>query len=410
MHILFLADNFPPETNAAATRVYERACYWVKWGLKVTVITCAPNFPQGKVYPPYKNKWYQTENMDGIRVIRVKTFIAANKGFLLRIIDFISFMWMAFFAGLFPKKPDIIISTSPQFFCAISGWMLAKIRGKPFIFELSDLWPDSIMAVTGMKKNLLIRAVEKMELFLYRQSAAVIALTRAFKQNLINRGIVADKIHIIRNGVDLHRYNPQAKDSLLLKQYALEDKFIVGYIGTHGMAHALMNVVHSASILMNQCPQITFVLIGDGAEKEALMLKAQQLALNNIIFIASQAKNILPKFWALCDVALIHLKNSVVFESVIPSKIFEAMAMGLPLLFSGPSGEASQIIAQHQAGVCISAEDPQELADAVIYLNQDRDLLKQFATNSKNAAPLYQREYQAQEVINVLKNFTTIQE
>ena len=127
MNILLITDNFYPEGNAIASRVYERARYWVKWGAQVTIITSAPNFPEGKLYPGYKNKWYQTEQLDGINVIRVKTFICANKGFFLRILDFLSFMISAFFVGLRQKKPDVIVTTSPQFFGAIAACVVAKI-------------------------------------------------------------------------------------------------------------------------------------------------------------------------------------------------------------------------------------------------------------------------------------------
>lgn len=176
MHILFLTENFPPERNAAATRVYERACYWVKWGHEVTVLTCAPNFPEGRVFPGYRNKWYQVEMVDGIRVVRLKTFITANEGIVLRTLDFLSFMGGAMVAGLFQKSPDVVISTSPQFFAAVGGWGLAGLRGKPFIFELGDLWPASIAAVGAMEQNEFLRWMERLELFLYRRSAAVIAL------------------------------------------------------------------------------------------------------------------------------------------------------------------------------------------------------------------------------------------
>jgi len=232
IHILFITENFPPERNASATRVYERACYWIKWGHEVTVITCAPNFPEGKVYPGYKNRWYQVEQMDGIRVVRVKTFISANKGFLLRSLDFVSFMFTSIAAGFFQKKPDIVMATSPQFFAAVSGWVISLFKRQPFIFELGDLWPASITAVGAMKDNLTLRIMEKLELFLYRKSAAIVALTNAFREDLIRRGIDKSKIHVVVNGVDLPRYSPRPKDSDLLEELGLKDKFVIGYIGT----------------------------------------------------------------------------------------------------------------------------------------------------------------------------------
>ena len=215
MRILFLTENFPPETNAAATRVFERACYWAKWGHEVTVLTCAPNFPYGRVFDGYENRWRQIDEMEGLRVVRVKTYLAANRGKFRRTLDFLSFMISAVFMGILEKRPDVIVSTSPQFFAAVGGWALGAIRKVPFVFELGDLWPASIIAVGAMQESFLIRTLEWIELFLYRRAAAVVALTGSFKSNLMSRGIPGGKIVAIINGVDLWRYGPQAPDTAL---------------------------------------------------------------------------------------------------------------------------------------------------------------------------------------------------
>ncbi|MEZ7863697.1 MAG: glycosyltransferase family 4 protein, partial [Rhodospirillales bacterium] len=177
MRILFITENFPPETNAAATRVFERALYWVQDGHDVTVITSAPNFPQGKLHAGWKNKWYHTKFHEGIRVVRVKTYITANRGTTRRMLDFLSFMITAFIAGLFEKRPNVIVATSPQFFAAVCGYALGGVRRIPFVFELGDLWPASIIAVGAMRPSFYLRLMEKLELFLYRRSACVVALT-----------------------------------------------------------------------------------------------------------------------------------------------------------------------------------------------------------------------------------------
>ena len=181
MKILFLTENFPPESNAAASRVFERACYWTNWGHDVTVITSAPNFPQGVLHPGFRNRWYQTEMMDGIRVVRVKTFIAPNRGTIPRVLDFLSFMITGFCAALAQKRPDVVVATSPQFLTAVAGWLAASVKRKPFVFELGDIWPASIVAVGAMEQGFLLRLIERFELFLYRRSAAVAALTAAPK-------------------------------------------------------------------------------------------------------------------------------------------------------------------------------------------------------------------------------------
>jgi glycosyltransferase involved in cell wall biosynthesis len=402
LDILFLADNFPPETNAAATRVFERALYWVKWGHRVTVLTSAPNFPAGKIFDGYENRWHQVENMAGIRVVRVKTLITANEGVLLRTLDFVSFMVSAFVAGLFEKRPDLVVATSPQFFAAVCGWMLGLARRRPFVFELGDLWPRSIIAVGAVKAPLALRLMEKVELFLYRRSAAVVALTHAFKRDLIGRGIDPAKIEVVRNGVDLPRYAPRERDHELAAQWGLQGKFVLGYVGTHGMAHGLINVLDAAQRLRD-VPDLAFVLVGAGAERQMLIETAKARGLTNVVFMPAQPKERMPVIWSLLDIALVHLKNAEAFAEVIPSKIFEAMGMGLPILLAAPKGEASAIVLEDQAGLWVPAGDPEALANAARQLKEDGELRARLAQKSRASAPLHSRERQAEEMIAVLK-------
>ena len=401
MHILFLTENFPPETNAAATRVFERALYWVKWGHRVTVVTCAPNFPRGKLYPGYRNDWIQAENMLGIRVVRVKTFIAPNRGVFLRSFDFVSFLFTGFWGGLRQEKPDVIAATSPQFFAAVAGWLVGRVRKVPFVFELGDLWPASITAVGAMRQSVLIKMMERLELYLYRQSAVVVALTGSFKENLIGRGIAPGKIAVVINGVDLSRYAPRPRDSELAAEWDLQGHFTVGYVGTHGMAHGLRNVLDAAERLQ-QVPGLRFLLIGSGAEREDLVIDARNRRLANVVFIPPQPKEAMPAVWSLCDVALVHLSRSAVFAGVIPSKIFEAEGMGLPLILASPEGEASRILAQDGAGLWVPAEDPGALAGAVMRLKDDVSERQRFARHSLAAAPSHSREVQARRMIEAL--------
>ena len=258
MKILFLSDNFPPEINAPATRTYEHAVEWVRAGHQVTVITTAPNFPEGRLFGGYRNRLAHSETMDGIEVIRVKTYITANEGFLKRTLDYVSFMFTGGLAALFHPRPDVIVTTSPQFFCAMAGWVVTRLRRLPWVFELRDLWPASIVAVGAMKKSRAIRLLEWIELRMYRDADAVVSVTHAFKTDLVRRGIDPAKIHVVLNGVDLSLYRPMPKDEALLDQFDLRGKFVVGYLGTHGMAHALDKVVDAATILRDH-PDIVFL-------------------------------------------------------------------------------------------------------------------------------------------------------
>jgi colanic acid biosynthesis glycosyl transferase WcaI len=263
VRILFLTENYPPETNAAASRVHERAVFWQRWGHHVTVLTTAPNFPQGRLFDGYRNRWWQRETLDGIEIIRVKTFITANQGVVLRTLDFLSFMVSAFVAGLFLRRPDVVVATSPQFFTAIGGWAIAALRRLPFVFELGDLWPRSIVAVGALRAGRIVDLLERIELFLYRRATTVVALTYAFKHDLVARGIPVGKIVVIRNGVDLARYRPRARDLERAKSLGVAGKFVVGYIGTHGLAHDLGNVLAAAERLSAE-RAVAFLLVGGG--------------------------------------------------------------------------------------------------------------------------------------------------
>ncbi|AQW57886.1 glycosyltransferase family 4 protein [Vibrio owensii] len=401
MNILFLTDNFPPEGNAPATRTYEHAIRWVSKGHKVTVITCAPNFPEGKVFDGFKNKLYDVSELDGIRVVRVKTYITANEGFVKRILDYMSFMVAGFFAGLFQKKTDVIVATSPQFFCACAGWALSAVRRKPFVFELRDIWPASITAVGAMKENFAIRMLEKIEMFLYRRADSIVAVTNAFKKELVERGVDPHKIDVVRNGVDLTKYEPtNTKDAELAKQYGLTGKFVAGYVGTHGMAHGLERIVQVAEKLKHN-DNIRFVFAGGGAARQKVVDLVKEKDLSNVILIDRQPKEMMPKIWSLCDVSLVPLVNSELFRTVIPSKIFECMGMGIPTIMSVPEGEATQIIRETKSGIVVESESVEQITQAIERLHTDAKLYSDIRFSSISSAPSFSRDLMAVKMSQV---------
>ncbi|WP_032112813.1 glycosyltransferase family 4 protein [Candidatus Paracaedibacter symbiosus] len=401
MNILFIADNFPPETNAAASRVFERAKHWVKAGHHVTFLTSAPNFPQGKVYAGYKNRWYQKEIMDGMTVIRVKTFIVPNSGFLLRIIDFLSFMVMAIIVGIFLRKKEVIVATSPQFFAGYAGLILAKIKRTPFVLELSDLWPESIKGVSLLGDSKLYRLLEKFELFMYRKSCQIITQTVAFEKSLVNRGIDKSKITTVLNGVDTSFFKPQPlKNKSLVQEFGLEGKKVIGYLGTMGMAHDLTYALKMAKQLENK--NIVFLFVGTGAKKAHLERYTKEHQISNVIFIPPQKKIDIQKWWSICDVALVHLKNDPAFSSVIPSKIFEAMAVAKPIVVVAPAGEASNIVLTNQIGIHLGNYDLGEDANALFNLLNNVEQLQSFSLNMVKFAASYDRAIPAKRFMEVL--------
>jgi colanic acid biosynthesis glycosyl transferase WcaI len=337
MRILFFADNFKPETNAPATHIYERCRYWVNWGHEVTVVTGAPNFPEGRVYPGYKNRLRSVEMIDGIRVIRGWTYITANEGTIRRTLDYASFVPSAVLNSLREELPDVVISSSPQLFTAVAGVVYSKMFGVPHVFELRDIWPAAFLAVQTMKPGLKYRLLEALELWLYRSSRRILSFTHSFTRDITGRGVEADKVDTVINGASLDLFSPQiTRDTALEAKLGVQGRFVVGYLGTWGMAHGLENVIEAAKLTRHE--SITWLFVGGGAARDMLVQQVAEHQLDNVLLIPRVDKQELARYWSLCDASLIHLRNDPVYATVIPSKIFESMAVGLPIIYVGPDG------------------------------------------------------------------------
>ncbi len=286
MHILFLTDNFAPETNAPASRTHEHTKRWVAAGHRVTVVTTAPNFPAGKIFEGYRNRLWQRETIDGVEVIRLWTYIAANKGFLRRTLDYVSFMVAAILATPFLPRPDVIVATSPQFFTPCAAYVMAFLKRRPWVFELRDLWPDSILAVGAMKETGLIRALRRLEYFLYRKATRIVSVTNSFREVLSGNGIDASKIAVVQNGADLEAYLPGERPARLVEKFSCQGKFVAAYVGTIGLAHGLGTMLDAAEILRGR-DDIAFVLVGAGAQGEDLRAEIARRGLGNVHFAGS---------------------------------------------------------------------------------------------------------------------------
>lgn len=365
MRILFLSDNFPPEVNAPASRTFDHCREWVEMGHEVTVITCAPNFPQGKVYEGYKNRLWQEEDMSGIRVIRVWTYIVPNKGFFKRTLDYISFSVTGFLAGLFVKT-DLIVATSPQFFCALAGRTLSFFKRRPWVMEVRDLWPESIKTVGVVKKdNAFIRYFEWEEKRCYRSATKIVVVTDSFKKRLIEKGVKEEKIFVVKNGVNKELFRPMPKDEELIDELDLKGKKVIGYIGTHGLAHKLDFIIRCAKE-MDGMNDYHFLFIGSGAAKDDLLKLKQELGCSNVTMLDPVPKEQVNRYISILDVALINLRKSELFTTVIPSKIFENAGMAIPILM-GVEGEAKEIVEGYGAGICF---EPENAADFQAKLKQ----------------------------------------
>lgn len=402
MHILFLTDNFPPETNAPASRTFEHARRWVAAGHRVTVVTGAPNFPSGKIHEGYRNSLWSREDIDGIDVVRVWTYITANEGFLKRTLDYVSFMVAAILASPFLPRPDVIVGTSPQFFTPCAALVVSWWRRRPFVFELRDLWPDSIVAVGAMRETLAIRLLRKLEYFLYRRAARIVSVTNSFKRVLGANGIDPEKIAVVPNGVDLEAYQPGPKPPELARRLNLEGKFVAAYVGTVGMAHGIGTLLDAARHLRERA-DIAFVVVGTGAQQVELAETAKKEGLSNVIFVGAVSKAEVRDYWRLCDVAVVLLRDTPLFRHVIPSKMFEAMGMERAIVL-GVKGESEGILLESGAGVTIPPEDAAALAKAVTALADDRHRCESLGKKGRiHAAEKFNREVLASRMCDELK-------
>jgi glycosyltransferase involved in cell wall biosynthesis len=403
MRILFLSHYFPPEVNAPASRTYENTKRWVRAGHVVTVLTCAPNHPNGVVYPGYKNRWWQWEEKDGFKVLRVKTYLGPNKGSVRRILNYVSFMFSAILFSFLTGKADVVVSTSPQFFCGMAGAFVAAIKRAPWVLEIRDLWPESIAAVEAISNPRIIRMLEKIERWMYLHADRIVSVTDSFVSHFVARGVAPERIAVIKNGADLTAFSPAERENQFRQQYGFSGKFIASYVGTHGMAHALDTVLDAAQLLQEEA-DIVFLLIGDGAERERLVQKKETMGLHNLLMVSQLPKERMPEVLAASDACLVHLRRTDLFKSVIPSKIFEAMAMERPIIL-GVEGESKTIIEAGRCGLCIEPENAREMADAVLQLHKNALLAETLGKNGRTfVAESFNRDNLAANYLDVLSS------
>ena len=373
MHIAYVSQYFPPEMGAPAARVYELSREWVKQGHKVSVVTGFANHPTGVKAPADQWRVTRRESTDGIDVVRCYVWATANKGIGKRMISYAIFMLSAMLVGAIRvRSPNLVIASSPQLLCGLAGYVLAKRFGVPFVLEVRDLWPESILAVEAMKQNYMVRGLKRLALFLYRTAALIVTVGDGYKREIHERyGIPLERMQVVPNGIDVDLFVPGRRENAIRQQYGWGDRFVVLYVGTHGMAHALHVVLDAAEQLRSH-DDILFVFVGEGAEKENLIRLASKKRLSNVQFIDQQPRPRVPLFYAACDVGLVALRDTKLFQSVLPSKIFEYLGMAKPILMS-VDGESRRLLEDAGAGWYVPPEDSSALCDAVLeaFRNQD---------------------------------------
>lgn len=404
MRITFLCQYFPPEMGAPAARTFEHARHWAALGHDVTVITAFPNHPTGIIRPEYRGQFVKRERIAGIDLLRTWVYCAANKGFFRRVLNFLSFFFSSLIlGGLLTRRPDVVVGTSPQFFCAVAAYLLSRLKGVPFVFEVRDIWPQSAIELGVLKNRRLIRALEAIELHLYKQAALIVPVAESTREYLLGKGVAPEKIKIIPNGVDEQYLSSVSPTPLEVReQLGLQGKFIVSYIGTHGMSHAL-DVVLRAAQQFGEDSGVHFLFIGEGAEKDHLKRLADELRLPNVTFLNEQSRDRLPGFYRASDVSLVPLKRLPIFKKVLPSKLFELMGTGCPIV-CGVEGEAARLVANAEAGLCIEPENSDALAAAIKRLRAEPELRRQMGESGQRFVRThYLRSTLAERYLDVIE-------
>jgi glycosyltransferase involved in cell wall biosynthesis len=406
--ILYVSQYYPPEMGAPAARAAELSRHWARMGHDVTVLTGFPNHPTGVVPEEWRSRLRRlryTETVDGVRVVRTWLWPLPNRKAHERIRNYASFCISAAVSGLALPKPEVVIATSPQLLCALSGWWLAWWKRVPFVFEVRDLWPESLAAVgAGSEGTLLHRALGAIAGFLYRRADRIVVVSPAFKDHLMRHwNVPAAKIAIVENGVetDLFRLDPAATE--VRTQLKLDHRFLICYIGTMGNAHGLETLIAAAEELQTALPNAMFLLIGEGAEKERIVELAARRGLANVQFFGQQPREGIPAYISAADLCLVMLKKTELFKTVIPTKLLEYMACERPVVVA-VDGQARRIVEEAGAGVFVEPENSQALVEAILDLAKDPEHRRQMGASGREyIVNKFSREKTARDYIAVLE-------
>lgn len=406
MKVLFITPYFPPEVGAAQTRIYELAVRLHKLGHQIAVLTTFPNYPSGVVPPEWRGKLFWKGVEEGITVYRVWSYAAANRGFLKRVISQLSFAFSSAVGGALLPACDALVVESPPLFDGFAGIFLSVTKRAPFLFMVSDLWPESAVQMGVLRNRRLIWAAKKMELLFYRRAAAVLALTAGIKQKIQADGIAASKVVLFRNSVDCEFFRPDIPRNGLRQELGLgEQDYLAVYAGTLGLAHNLSTVLEAAALLQQRGEtQVKFLLAGDGAESSLLRAKAAAMKLRNLKIVQPLPKARMPEVLNTADCVLVPLRNLEIFQGALPTKMFEAMACAKPVVLGVP-GEAAELIRESGAGCCIAPEHPQAICDAVLHLRSNVEIARRMGRRGRDyVVRQFAREKRAQQLSEVLQS------
>lgn len=408
MKILYVSQYFPPEMGAPAARVSELSRYWVRDGHEVTVLTGFPNHPTGTVPREYRSKLRRLvsrEERDGVDVVRTWLLPFPNRRSYERTLNYGSFCLSSAITGFFLARPDVVIATSPQLLVGLSGWWIARQKGVPFIFEVRDLWPESLAAVEmGAADSFMYRSLARIAGFLYHRADRIVVVTPAFEEHLVEHWRVpSKKISVVENAVETDIFSNQPASLNLRRELNAEGKFVVCYIGTMGMAHGLDTFIEAASQLNDSAPQVLFLLVGEGADKDRIVAIAHERGLTNIRFVDQQPREKIPIYISTSDACLVMLRKTDLFKTVIPTKMLEFMSCSRPVILA-VDGQARRIVEDAQAGIFVPPENTDDLVSAILRLAGNPELRQLLGRNGRrHIVQNFSREETAQAYQRILE-------
>jgi len=405
MHILLIHQAFATLDEPGGTRHHELARNLANRGHRLTVIASPVSYLTGTARPG-RIPWVERQDGGpGVKVLRAYTYRGLHRSFVHRVFSFLSFMLSSFVIGLGIKDVDLVWGTSPPIFQGITAWALARLKRAPFLFEVRDLWPAFAVAVGVLRQPLLIRASEWLERFLYRQARTVMVNSPGFTAHVQARG--ARPVVLLPNGADTRMFDPDADGAAFRQAHGLQGRFVALYAGAHGMSNDLGILLEAASLLRER-EDIAIVLLGDGKEKPALMQRAAQMNLDNVIFLPPVPKNEMPLALAAADACIAILKPVELYKTVYPNKVFDYMAVGRPVVLA-IDGVIRQVVEQAGAGLAVRPGDPARLAEALRNLADNRSMGSEMGKAGRAYVEAhFDREKLADQLTELLENLVRL--
>jgi len=388
MRIMFMAQLYAPEEISGAVLITELATDLVRRGHEVTFITGAPNYPYGRVFEGYRNRAYQVEWLDGVRVVRTWSYISPSKAVWPRLLHYGTYSASAFYGGLFAGKPDVVVNYSPPLPLGLSAWLLSRVWRVPWVLVLEDLYPDAAVAAGVLRNQGLIAFFSAIERFLYRHVTHISVISESFRKNLERKGVPPEKITLIPVWADPDVVRPLEKENGFRQQFGLSGKFVAMYAGNLGLTSCLEDVLAAAELLAAAEPLgdedgIRFVIIGEGVKKDDLEAAAREARLTNVMFLPYQTREVFPEMMAAADVGLVTLNHDSASSS-LPSKVFNVMASARPILAVAPAdSDLAQLVESAACGVVVPPERPRLLADALLGLRKRSAVVTEMGQNGR---------------------------